>query len=61
MDKINNYMIWENQNVKLLGVHIELKFNDHVSKIYKKACRKLTVLQRLANILTEKNIDEIIH
>ena len=30
--KINNYMIWENKNVKLLGVNIdsELKFNDHI-------------------------------
>ena len=52
--KINNYMIWENKNVKLLGVKIdsELKFNDHVSNIYKKACRKLTALKRLTKILT---------
>ena len=52
--KINNYMIWENKNVKLLGVNIdsELKFNDHVSNIYKKACRKLTALKRLTKILT---------
>ena len=43
-----------NKNVKLLGVNIdpELKFNDHVSNIYKKACRKLTALQRLTKILT---------
>ena len=47
-------MIWENKNVKLLGVNIdsEFKLNDHVSNIYKKACRKLTALQRLTKILT---------
>ena len=52
--KINNYMIWENKNVKFLGVNIdsELKFNDHVSNIYKKSCKKLTALQRLTKILT---------
>ena len=48
---INNM---ENKNVKPLGVNIdsELKFNDHVSNIYKKACRTLTALQRLTKIFT---------
>ena len=52
--QINNYMIWENQNVMPFGENIdsELNFNDNVSNIYKKACRKLTALLRLTKILT---------
>ena len=32
-------------------IHSELKFNDDVSKIYKKACSKLIAFQQLTNIL----------
>ena len=47
-------MIWEQNNVKLLGVHIDskLSFNDHVTSLCVKAGRKLTALTRIANLLS---------
>ena len=55
--KINENMIWESSNVKLLGVNIDsnLTFNDHVSSICAKTGRKLTALRRLVTLL---NLDQ---
>ena len=52
--KIGQTMIWEQNNVKLLGVHIDskLSFNDHVTSLCVKAGRKLTALTRIANLLS---------
>ena len=51
--KINENMIWESSNVKLLGVNIDsnLTFNDHESSICAKTGRKLTALRRLVTLL----------
>ena len=51
--KINENMIWESSNVKLLGVNIDsnLTFNDHVSFICAKTGRKLTASRRLVTLL----------
>ena len=51
--KIGNSKIWESQHEKLLGVTIdkEIKFNNHISDICKKANRKLTALGRLSRYL----------
>ena len=52
--KIGKTMIWEQNNVKLLGVHIDskLSFNDHVTSLCVKAGRKLTALTRITNLLS---------
>ena len=52
--KIGQTMIWEQNNVKLLGVHIDsnLSFNDHVTSLCVKAGRKLTALTRITNLLS---------
>jgi hypothetical protein len=39
--------------VKLLGVTIQLNFNEHVSNICKKASRQLNVLKRIGTQLTK--------
>ena len=51
--KIGDDKIWESRTVKLLGITIdsELKFDDHVSNVYMKAQRKLTVLTRKKNCM----------
>ena len=51
--KIGQTMIWEQNNVKLLGVHTDCKlsFNDHVTSLCVKAGRKLSALTRIANLL----------
>ena len=48
-----NATVWETQNQKLLGVTIDknLKFNNHISDICKKAGRKLTAIGRLSRVL----------
>ena len=45
--------IWESDSVTLLGVQFDrnIKFDNHVNKLCKKAGRKLPALSRLANIL----------
>ena len=47
---INNEVITGEQNVKLLGIHVDnkLNFNDHVSNLCKKASQKLHALIRIA-------------
>ena len=52
--KIGNDKIWESNEVKLLGVTIvsKLKFDSHVANICLKANQKLSVLSRLASLLT---------
>lgn len=46
--------IWESSNEKLLGITIDrdLKFNQHISNICKKAGRKLTALGRLSKLIS---------
>ena len=43
---------WEENAVKLLGliIYSGLTFNKHVKNIYKKACQKLSLFLRMANI-----------
>ena len=52
--KIGDDQIWESRTVKLLGITIdnELKFDEYVSNVCKKAQRKFTVLTR-----RKKNLD----
>ena len=56
--KIGDDQIWESRTVKLLGVTIdnELKFDEYISNVCKKAQRKLTVLTRIKNYLDFKKI-----
>ena len=50
---VNNVEIQAQHVVKLLGVNIDFKltFNDHISELWAKAGRKLSVLARLSNVL----------
>ena len=50
--KIGDDQIWESRTVKLLGVtkDNELKFDEYISNVCKKAQRKLTVLTRIKKI-----------
>ena len=52
--KIRNDKIWESNEVKLLGVTIvtKLKFDSHIANICFKANQKLSILSRLASLLT---------
>ena len=52
--KVGNDKIWESRTVKLLGVTIDnqLKFNEHVLNICKKASRKLSALSRMSSFLS---------
>ena len=53
-------MIWETNEVKLLGVNIDsdLKFDKHTEKICQKANTKLTALSRMCKYLntTQKRV-----
>ena len=51
--KTSNDLIWKSRTVKLLGIAIdnELKFDEYVSSVCKKAQRKLTVLRRIKKCL----------
>ena len=51
--KIGDEQIWEFRTVKLLGITIdsELKFDEYISNVCKKAQRKLTVLTRIKKYL----------
>ena len=48
--------VWERNQVKLLGITIdnELKFDDHITKICRKANSKLSAVSRLARYLSMK-------
>ena len=50
---VGQEIIWENRHVKLLGLVInkELKFNEHVSILCKKASTKVTTLARMVRVL----------
>ena len=51
---VGETQVWEINQVKLLGITIdnELKFNDHITKICRKANSKLSALTRLARYLS---------
>ena len=51
--RVGNDLIWEFRTVKLLGITIdnELKFDEHISNIYKQVQRKLAILMRLKKYL----------
>ena len=51
--KIGNDQIWESRTVKLLGIAIdsELKFDEYIITVCKKAQKKLTVLTRIKKYL----------
>ena len=46
-------IIWESLSEKLLGITVdkELKFDEHLSNVYRKASNKVTALGRIAKIL----------
>ena len=52
---IGNTRLWEEHSAKLLGVHIdsELNFKFHVKNICKNAGRKISMLSRIAQYLSE--------
>ena len=51
---IGDIKIWEEENVKLLGVTIDnkLRFDDHLSEVCKKAENKLSALTRIFRFLS---------
>ena len=51
--KVGQSKIWESTNERLLGITIDrdLKFDRHVTKICKKARRKLSALNRISKLL----------
>ena len=49
---VEEIQVWEINKVKLLGIHNELKFDDHITKICRKANSKLSALSRLARYLS---------
>ena len=51
---VGETQVWEKNQVKLLGITIdnELKFDDHITKICRKANSKLSALSRLARYLS---------
>ena len=53
---VGETQVWEINQVKLIGITIdnELKFNDHITKICRKANSKLSALSRLARYLLMK-------
>ena len=53
---VGESQVWEKNQVKLLDITIdnELKFDDHITKICRKANSKLSALSRLARYLSMK-------
>ena len=51
---VGETQVWEKNQVKLLGITIdnELKFDDHITKICRKANSKLSALSRLSRYLS---------
>ena len=51
--KLDEDIVWESNNVELLGVTIDnnLRFDKHVSNICLKANRKLSALTRVAKFV----------
>ena len=56
--KIGTEVIQNSSSVKLLGIVIDnkLNFNEHVTKMCKKAIKKLHALSRIANYMTSKKL-----
>ena len=54
MTCIGKDLIWESNDVKLLGVAVDrdLKFDKHVLKLCSKANQNLSALSRMANLLS---------
>ena len=54
MGNIGKELIWESNDVKLLGVTIDrdLKFDKHVLKLCSKANQKLSAFSRMAKLLS---------
>ena len=52
----NNLTIKSSQEVELLGIKIDnnLKFNNHIKSICRKACQKLSVLLKISSNLSIK-------
>ena len=51
--KVGEEIIWENNQVKLLGITIDknLKFESHLSKLCAKVSSKVTILSRMGKLL----------
>ena len=49
---VEEIQVWEKSKVKLLGIHNELKFDDHITKICRKANSKLSALSRISRYLS---------
>ena len=51
---VGETQVWEKSPVKFLGITIdnELKFDDHITKICRKANSKLSAVSRLARYLS---------
>ena len=51
--KLDGDIVWESNDVKLLGIALnnKIKFDKHVSNIYAKANRKLSTLTRVTKFL----------
>ena len=56
--KIGNIDITNSKSEKLLGVKLDhkLSFADHISKVCKKACRKIHALSRVASYIFQKDV-----
>ena len=52
--QIGDEKIWENNKQKLLGLQVDLHFNEYVSLLCKKVGKKLPVLTRLSNFMSIK-------
>ena len=51
--RVGDEMIWESKAEKLLGMTVDknLKFDDHLTNLCKKACSKVSALARIVKIL----------
>jgi len=52
-----NMVIIHENNVKILGLHLDskLNFNEHISKLCIKACKQLEVISKFSRVLGEFN------
>ena len=56
--KLSNETLHNEPSVELLGIHIdeELKFNTHVSKLYKMGCQKFHALARISRYISKDKL-----
>ena len=56
---LDDLIIRNSKSEKLLGINIDnfLTFNEHVSKLCKKASRKLHTIARISSYLNKTNLD----